>query len=137
MATHLVDKSAWVRLARDSVRERWNTALTEGRLALTGLGMLEILVSVRSAGDFTNVHGALGAMPRLAITERIVDRAIDVQGEMVGRGTHRAPSPADLILAACAEVNGLTVLHYDRDFELIADVTGQPMEWVVPAGSVP
>lgn len=137
MATHLVDKSAWVRLTRDSVRERWTTAITEGRLAVTGLGMLEILVSVRSAGDFANVHGALGAMPRLAITERIVDRAIDVQGEMVALGTHRAPSPADLILAACAEVNGLAVLHYDRDFELIADVTGQPMEWVMPAGSVP
>ena len=137
MATHLVDKSAWVRLTRESVRDRWSTAITEGRLALTGLGMLEILVSVRSSSDFEKVQGALGAMPRLAITERIVDRAIEVQGQMVGRGTHRAPSPADLILAACAETNGLSVLHYDHDFDLIADVTGQPMEWVAPAGSIP
>ena len=137
MATHLVDKSAWVRLMRKPVHDRWGAELTQGRLALTGIGMLEILVSARSAGDFRNVHGVLGAMPRVAITERIIDRAIEVQGEMVARGTHRAPSPADLILAACAEVNSLAVLHYDRDFELIADVTGQPMEWVVPAGSVP
>ncbi|MBI4882981.1 MAG: PIN domain nuclease [Actinobacteria bacterium] len=137
MATHLVDKSAWVRLRRESVRDRWGAALTEGRLALTGLGMLEILVSAKSAGDFVNVHSVLDAMPRVAITEQIIDRAIGVQGEMVGRGTHRAPSPADLILAACAEVNGLVLLHYDHDFDLIADVTGQPMEWVVPAGSVP
>jgi predicted nucleic acid-binding protein len=62
---------------------------------------------------------------------------MDVQGEMVGRGTHRAPSTADLILAACAEVNGLVVLHYDHDFELISDVTGQPIEWIASAGSIP
>ena len=137
MATHLVDKSAWVRLTRQPVRDRWGSALSEGRLALTGVGMLEILVSTKSAAEFASIRGALNAMPRVAITERIVDRAIDVQGEMVGRGTHRAPSAADLILAACAESNGLTVLHYDHDSELISDVPGQPIEWVAPVGSIP
>ena len=78
----------------------------------------------------------LSMMPRVAVTEQIIDRALDVQGEMAGRGTHRAPSPADLVLAACAEANGLTVLHYDKDFDLIAEVTGQPVQWVAPAGSV-
>lgn len=137
MATHLVDKSAWVRLRREPVRDRWGTALTEGRLALTGLGMLEILVSSTSASDFADGRLDMLGLPRVAITEQIIDRAIEVQGQMVGRGTHRAPSPADLILAACAEVNGLSVLHYDNDFDLIADVTGQSTEWVVPAGSIP
>jgi predicted nucleic acid-binding protein len=137
MATHLVDKSAWVRLTRQPVHDRWGTSLSEGRLALTGVGMLEILVSTKSADEFTSIRGALNSMPRVAITERIVDRAMDVQGEMVGRGTHRAPSTADLILAACAEVNGLVVLHYDHDFELISDVTGQPIEWIASAGSIP
>ena len=99
--------------------------------------MLEVLLSSSSARDFTDGRFELLGMPRVAITEQIIDRAIDVQGEMVSRGTHRAPSPADLILAACAEANGLAVLHYDHDFELIADVTGQLMEWVAPAGSIP
>jgi len=44
---------------------------------------------------------------------------------------------SDLLIAAAAEVAGLVVLHYDHDFELIAAVTDQPMEWIAPAGSVP
>ena len=137
MATHLIDKSAWARLHHDAVKLKWHDEVASGKIAVTGIGMLEVLVSSTSAIDFADGRFELQAMPRVAITERIIDRAIEVQGEMVARGTHRAPSPADLILAACAEVNSLKVLHYDRDCELIADVTGQPMEWVVPAGSVP
>ena len=137
MATHLIDKSAWARLHHQSVIEKWQVEVTSGRVAVTGIGMLEILISSTSTRDFTEGRFELMGMPRVAVTEQIIDRAIDVQGEMVGRGTHRAPSPADLILAACAEVNGLSVLHYDHDFDLIADVTGQSMEWVAPAGSIP
>ncbi|MGH9079048.1 MAG: PIN domain nuclease, partial [Acidimicrobiales bacterium] len=29
----------------------------------------------------------------------------------------------------------LTVLHYDADFELVGQITGQPHEWIVPRGS--
>ena len=136
MATHLVDKSAWVRFTTSAIRDRWAAAIVEGRLAVTGVSMLETLLSARNSAEFSRVRTTLELMPRVAVTEKIIDRALDVQGLMVGRGTHRAPSPADLILAACAELNSLTVLHYDKDFELIADVTGQPMEWIAPAGSV-
>jgi predicted nucleic acid-binding protein len=137
MATHLIDKSAWARMHHDAVAEKWHGEMASGRIAVTGIGMLEVLVSSTSGRDFADGRFEMSAMPRVAVTEQIIDRAIDVQGEMVGRGTHRAPSAADLILAACAEANGLSVLHYDRDFELIADVTGQLMEWVVPAGTIP
>jgi predicted nucleic acid-binding protein len=136
VATHLVDKSAWVRLDR-SPDPRWQAALLAGSLAVSGIAVLEILVGSRSSAEFDDDRLNLQALPRMAVTEQIIDRALDVQGLMVGRGTHRAPSPADLILAACAEANSLTVLHYDKDFDLIADVTGQPMEWIAPAGSIP
>ena len=136
MATHLIDKSAWARLGDDGVAERWSGPLAAGHVAVTGVGMLEILVSSTSGADFVDARFELSMMPRVAVTEQILDRALDVQGEMAGRGTHRAPSPADLVLAACAEANGLTVLHYDKDFDLIAEVTGQPVQWVAPAGSV-
>jgi predicted nucleic acid-binding protein len=53
------------------------------------------------------------------------------------RSRHRGAKIADLLIAAAAEAAGLVVLHYDRDFELIAEVTGQPVEWVVAAGAVP
>lgn len=136
MATHLIDKSAWARIDRAQAAERWSASLLAGQVAVTGVGMLEVLVSSVSANDFAETRADLAAMPRVPVTEAIVDRALDVQGLMVARGTHRAPSPADLILAACAETNGLTVLHYDKDFDLIAEVTGQPMEWIAPQGSL-
>lgn len=136
MATHLVDKSAWVRLGDPNVDPRWPSALIGGSLAVTGIAMIEILVSARSASDFRTDRSDLDALPRLAINEQVVERALDVQGLMVSAGTHRAPSPADLIVAACAELNGLAVLHYDKDFDLIAAVTGQPTEWLAPPGTL-
>ena len=70
------------------------------------------------------------------LDQRIFDRAIEIQGLLADKGQHRAASIPDLVIAAAAENTGLTVLHYDADFELIASVTGQPTEWVVPRGSV-
>jgi predicted nucleic acid-binding protein len=69
------------------------------------------------------------------LTEEIFKRAIAVQGELARRGQHRLPIP-DLVIAAAAEAEGLTVLHYDSDFDRIAAVTRQPVEWVVPKGTV-
>jgi predicted nucleic acid-binding protein len=137
MATHLIDKSAWVRIGDPGVEPRWSAALVSGELAVTGVGMIEILVGARTASDFALDRSDLDAMPRVALNERVVDRALEVQGLMVRVGTHRAPSPADLILAACAELNGLIVLHYDKDFDLISEVTGQPVQWLAPAGQIP
>jgi predicted nucleic acid-binding protein len=136
VATHLIDKSAWVRLGDPGVEPRWPAALLSGFLAVTGVGMIEILVGSRTASEFGIDRNDLDAMPRVALNEQVIDRALEVQGLMVHAGTHRAPSPADLILAACAELNGLVVLHYDKDFDLIADVTGQPVEWLAPPGQI-
>lgn len=136
MATYLVDKSAWVRLGDTDVDPRWPSALLSGALAVTGITMIEILVGSRNAPEFANDRSDLHAMPRLPINEQVIERALDVQGLMVRAGTHRAPSPADLIVAACAELNGLTVLHYDKDFDLIAAVTNQPVEWLATPGTL-
>jgi predicted nucleic acid-binding protein len=134
VATHLIDKSAWVRLGDPGVAPRWPAALVAGALAVTGIVMIEILVGSRSALEFSGDRSDLNAIPRVAINERVIKRALEVQGLMVPAGTHRAPRPADLIVAACAELNGLTVLHYDKDFDLIAEVTAQAVEWLAPAG---
>jgi predicted nucleic acid-binding protein len=136
VATHLIDTSAWVRLGDPGVAPRWPAALLSGALAITGIGMIEILVGSRTASDFAIDRHDLDAMPRVALNERVIDRALEVQGLMVQAGTHRAPSPADLILAACAELNGLIVLHYDKDFDLISAVTTQPVEWLAPPGQI-
>ncbi len=70
-------------------------------------------------------------MPVEYQTPAIEDRTLDVQLRLADLGHHRAPSVADLIVAATAELAGLTVLHLDKDFEMIAEVTGQPVERLV------
>jgi predicted nucleic acid-binding protein len=70
----------------------------------------------------------LSALPVEYLTPAIEDRAVEVLTLLADRGQHRAPSIPDLIIAATAELAGLTVLHLDQDFEVIADITGQPVE---------
>ena len=70
----------------------------------------------------------LSSMPVEYLTPAIEDRAVDVLTLLADRGQHRAPSIPDLIIAATAELAGLTVLHLDKDFDVIAQVTGQPVE---------
>ena len=73
-------------------------------------------------------------MPRTYLTIAMENRAVEVQGLLADRGHHRGPSVADLLIAATAELAGLIVLHLDKDFALIAEVTGQPTETLARAG---
>jgi predicted nucleic acid-binding protein len=83
------------------------------------------------------MRAARAAWPQAVMDQAVLDRAVDVQDALAVRSLHRGAKIADLLIAAAAEAAGLVVLHYDRDFELIAEVTGQPVEWVVAAGAVP
>ncbi len=97
---------------------------------------LEVLYSTRNQDEHARTRARRElAYRRVALTEAIFRRAIDVQGMLAGRGRHRLPIP-DLIIAAAAEAAGMTVLHYDADFDAISAVTSQPMEWVVRRGSL-
>ena len=77
------------------------------------------------------------AWPFVGMNQPVLDRAVAVQDALTERSQHRGAKIADLLIAAAAEAAGLVVLHYDHDFDLIAEITGQPMEWIVPAGAVP
>jgi predicted nucleic acid-binding protein len=68
--------------------------------------------------------------------QSVLDRATEVQDALAARSQQRAAKIADLLIAAAAESADLVVLHYDHDFDLIADVTRQPTEWIVDAGTV-
>lgn len=78
----------------------------------------------------------MNSLVQVAIPYRAEARAREVQAALVERGQHRSAGVADLLVAATAEIEGLTVLHYDAAFDLISEVTGQPCEWVVPRGSI-
>ncbi|TDB71004.1 PIN domain nuclease [Micromonospora sp. KC721] len=138
LADYLVDTSALVRLLRDpALRGRWEPLVTAGLLAVCPLVELEFLYSARSAADRTRLSELIRtAFGWVAMPDRVYERAAEIQEELTVRGTHRSAGAVDLLVAATAEYQGLSVLHYDRDFEQITSVTGQPMRWLAPAGTV-
>jgi predicted nucleic acid-binding protein len=126
----LIDKPALVRLAVSPDAEDWANRIKRGLVRITSLTRLEVGYSARSADELraTIRRPPLSAIPVEYLTPAIEDRAVAVQMSLADRGHHRAPSVPDLLIAATAELAGLTVLHVDKDFELIADLTGQPLE---------
>lgn len=137
MATFLADKSAMARQStRSEVREVLDPLVLRGEVAVCGIVELELLYSATSPANYRAYAEALLGMPRVEVSETTVRRALAVQGMLAERSQHRGASLPDLLVAACAEAAGLTVLHYDRDFERISELTGQPARWVVPQGSV-
>lgn len=134
-AVYLADKSALARMTAPAVRQRLEPLLVTGLVATCGIVDLEFGYSARDADTHVAVVAERRAMPRASIDEAVFDRALAVQGLLARRGQHRLPIP-DLLIAAAAERVGLSVLHYDADFDRIAAVTGQPHEWIVPKGSL-
>lgn len=130
MTTWLADKSALVRLAGSPDAEEWARRIERGLVRITSVTLLEVGYSSRSADEFREeiTRPPLSAMPVEYLTPAIEDRAVAVQALLADRGQHRAPSVPDLLVAATAELAVLTVLHVDKDFELIAAITGQPLE---------
>lgn len=133
MSAWLIDKSALVRLGASPDATTWAERIQRGLVRVTTVTRLEVGYSARSAADLrAGMHGPpLSAMPVEYLTPAIEDRAVTVQGLLADQGQHRAPSVPDLLLAATGELADLTVLHVDKDFELIAEVTGQPVERLV------
>jgi hypothetical protein len=132
----LVDKSALARMPLEPVRRRLAPIIEAGEAATCSIVDLEVLYSVRNFEEHRRTRRRRSlAYTKVPLTEDVFDRAMDVQGELSKSGRHRVPIP-DLLVAAAAETGGLTVLHYDSDYDTIAEVTGQPVEWVVPRGSL-
>lgn len=126
----LIDKSALIRLGRSTNAAEWATRIQRGLVGISTLTRLEVGYSARSANDLASAFATapLAVMPVEYLTPAIEDRAVEVQRLLAERGQHRAPSIPDLLIAATAELAGRTVLHLDKDFELIAEVTGQTVE---------
>lgn len=129
----LIDKSALLRLSGDEQAALWSERVSRGLVRVTTITLLEVGFSARNGPDWHSlVHGPpVSAMPVEMVTPAIEARAVEVQGILARRSQHRAPSIPDLVVAATAELAGLTVLHCDKDFELIADVTGQTLERIL------
>jgi len=128
----LIDKSALVRLSASPDAAEWARRIERGLVRITTVTRLEVGYSARSRADLRVglQEPPVSVMPVEYLTPAIEDRAVEVLSLLADRGQHRAPSVPDLVIAAAAELAGLTVLHCDKDFDLIASVTGQPVEWL-------
>ncbi|HEY3959407.1 MAG TPA: PIN domain nuclease [Solirubrobacteraceae bacterium] len=137
MASFIADKSALTRReSKPAVREILEPLLIAGEIASCGIVDLELLYSARDRATYRATADALRGLPRVPVDEACVERALEVQGMLAESSQHRAVPLPDLLVAACAEQAGLTVLHYDTDFDRIAQLTGQRVQWIVPRGSV-
>ena len=130
MTGWLVDKSALLRLERSEDDELWAERIGRGLVRVSTVTRLEMAYSARSGQDLRLIASSatVRSLIREFLTPAIEERALEVQAHLADRGQHRAPSVADLLIAATAELRSLTVLHLDKDFGLIAEVTGQQVE---------
>ncbi|MEM9036125.1 MAG: PIN domain nuclease [Actinomycetota bacterium] len=132
---YLADKSALEqRRHSNEARDLLALLLSQGALASTHVVALEVLYSARNSRDYETLRSGIDALPWLPCDQEVMDRAMEVQRFLAERGHHRLPIP-DLVIAATAETFGATVLHYEHDYDVISEVTGQPTRWIVPRGT--
>ncbi len=134
---YLADTTVYVLQDRyPQVRRRFTALLTEGRLAACQMTALEYLNNAANPSSYESVWGAIHGQRWINVTTEAMDRALEVHRELASTSQHRNFRLPDLVIAATAELSGATVLHYDTDYDRIAGITGQPMEWVVERGSL-
>lgn len=133
----LIDKSAYERVLRPAARVMWSDALLQGRVSLCPPTEAEILYSTRSAAEYGEAKQALAELyGRVPVPDDAWTRLLELQQRMAMAGCLRSAGIVDLLVAVTARHHGLTVLHYDRDFETVAKLTGQPVRWVAPPGTL-
>lgn len=130
----LADTSAWHRSGQ--VAAKWESYLDDDALALCTPVTLELLYSARGPVDYRTLAHALGHLPMLPVDSSAEALAIQTQASLARRSHHRGPAPVDLLVAAVAQAHDAVLLHYERHFDQIVRVTGQPAEWLAPRGSL-
>jgi len=130
-ALYLIDTSGLFRILQDKLRQAWSDQLTAGVIAICPAVELEFLYSARSLADRLEKQRLLRDLfGWVAMPDRAYDRAGEIQQRLTETGQHRSAGPVDLLIAATAERERLIVLCDDRDFEVVATVTGQPIKLV-------
>ena len=134
----LADTTVWALKNRPALREWFAFAVEAGEIAGCDMVALELLHSARNPAEFVLVEAGLAGLPWIEPDGVDWRRAREVYRALGGRPgmVQRSVKHADLLIAAAAERAGLTLVHYDADYDVIAEVTGQPMRWVAPRGSI-
>ena len=126
----LIDKSAYVRLPSSPDLDLWIGRINRGLVSVAAVSLLEIGYSARSGTDWEHLieEPPISLLVREPMTLRAEERMVEVQALLALRGYHRAVKVPDLMIAAVAEDARCTLLHVEKDFDLIADVTGQAVQ---------
>jgi predicted nucleic acid-binding protein len=133
----LIDTSAAVRILQPKVAPAWAAALEQGRVAMCDVTELEILYSARSAAHFNEMKQRMSELYAWRCVPDTAWRdAKEWQRRLVSVGAHRSAGIGDLLVAVTAMHHGLTVLHYDRDFETVAKVADVETQWLMEPGSL-
>ncbi len=136
----LADTSAWVwtRSVGGELRARFDEEVIGGEIATCAMVKLELLYSARNPEEFVSLRDELDALRDCPLGVDGWDRVLDVYAGLASRGGlhQRSARHPDLLIAAAAEAAGVAVLHYDEDYDRIAQVTGQRVEWLAPRGSL-
>lgn len=138
VASYLADTSALARLRHHPVAAVLGPLIETGLVATCGVVEFELGWAARSGKELDDLRADrdLG-YEWLPTHDEDWRRALDVQAALWRRGQARAVGLPDLLIAAVAERERVTVLHYDGDYDLIAEFTSQKVQWVVPRGTVP
>lgn len=133
---YLLDKSAWEQRRYDErARARVRQLRESARLAVCVVTMAELLYSSRNVDEMDSDHAQLVQLQFLAMTPIAEQQVVLTLKALAAKGQHRGRPIPDVLIAAIAHAHGAVVLHYDHDFELIAAVTGQRQEWIIPPGT--
>ncbi|RKN06288.1 PIN domain nuclease [Streptomyces radicis] len=135
MSVFLVDKSALARWGKPEVAAVLDGLHDRGLLSTCAVVEYEMVFSARTKKEATRIRASLRGFDHAPCNDEEHERALWLQRDALRRGFHRALSLSDLLIAAVAQRHGLTVLHYDGDFDMIRGITGQPMRWVVRPGT--
>jgi predicted nucleic acid-binding protein len=137
--TGLGDTSAWTTRHRSAAAATtFEAAAASGQIALCEVVVFELLRTARDADGLADLRLELESLPQVRIDAETWRRAMDVYELLARRGAlrHRQVPWSDVVIAAAGERAGLPIIHYDRHFETIAEVTGQPVEAIAPLGSL-
>lgn len=138
----LLDNSAWARLdspsLEDDRRAEIASMIEDGEIAVCAPFLLEAGWSARSGQDHAELLDGLLQLPYLALDSAVEAAALAAQRDLARRGHHRSASPSDLLIAACAHTYGTGVLHYDRDYDRLSELTSLRFEssWLASPGAL-
>jgi predicted nucleic acid-binding protein len=133
----VVDTSAWSRVNHPHVREDWDHALQADRLRISPITRLEILYSARNGNQFDDLAEQLSNFRTAPLTATVIRAAEDAMRTLAHRtaGAQRLPL-VDYLLAAAAQHASSAVLHYDHDFDTLAEIMSFDSVWLAPPGSI-